>query len=200
METSFEERYQTGNVPWDHGMPDKNLIAWVDRRPIVPCTVLDIGCGTGENSIWLAQQGFDVTGCDLSPTAIERAKKNAVAANVDCAFQTADFMVDHLLGAPFGFAFDRGCLHCIDGESDRRQFVRNVATHLTPGGLWLSLIGNADEPKREVGPPQLTAGEGITVIEPYFEILSLEAGHFGSNQVDPPRAWIALLRKRTKCE
>ena len=179
-------------------MPDKNLIAWVEHQPIAPCAVLDIGCGTGENSIWLSGQGFDVTGCDLSPTAIERAKRKAVAVNADCAFQTADFMEDHLPNAPFGFAFDRGCLHCIDGESDRREFARNVAAHLTTDGLWLSLIGNADEPKREVGPPQLTAGEVIAAVEPYFEICSLEAGHFGSDQREPPRAWIALLRKRTQ--
>lgn len=198
METSFEERYQTGNVPWDHGLPDKNLIAWVERRTIAPCAVLDIGCGTGENAIWLARQGFDVTGCDLSPTAIERAKKKAAAANVDCAFQTADFMEDRLPGEPFGLVFDRGCLHCIDGEPNRQRFARNVATNLTTNGLWLSLIGNADEPERDVGPPQLTAAEVVAAVEPYFEILALETGHFGSDQQEPPRAWIALLRKRTK--
>lgn len=181
-------------------MPDKNLIAWVERRSITPCAVLDIGCGTGENSIWLSQQEFDVTGCDLSATAIERAKEKAVAANVDCAFQTADFLEDHLPGAPFGFVFDRGCLHCIAGESDRRQFARNVAAHLTTDGLWLSLIGNADGPDREVGPPQLTAAEVVATVEPHFEILSLEAGHFGSDQEEPPCCWICLMSKRTKCE
>lgn len=153
MGTDYEERYQTGNTPWDHGMPDGNLIAWVKRRPIEPCKVLDIGCGTGENSIWLARQGFHATGCDLSPTATERAQAKAAAAGVKCTFMTADFLGDKLPGLPFGFAFDRGCLHCIDGEADRRRFAQNVAEHLAEAGLWLSLIGNADEPEREVAPP-----------------------------------------------
>ena len=74
MDMDYEERYQTGNTPWDHGMPDGNLIAWVKRRPIEPCKVLDIGCGTGENSIWLAQHGFHATGCDISRAAIARAQ------------------------------------------------------------------------------------------------------------------------------
>ena len=192
----YEERYQAGDVPWDHGMPDGNLIAWVKRWSIEPCKVLDIGCGTGEDSVWLAQQGFHTTGCDLSKTAVEQAKGKAVAASVDCAFHTVDFLEDKLSGLSFGFAFDRGCLHCIKGEADRRRFVENVAGHLTEAGLWLSLIGNADEPEREVGPPQLTAAEVAAAVEPRFEILSLEAGHFGSDQDDPPRAWICLMRKR----
>jgi len=196
MKTSFEERYQTGNMPWDHGMPDGNLIAGVKRWSIEPCKVLDIGCGTGEDSIWLTQQGFLATGCDLSKTAVERAQDKAVAAKVNCAFHTADFLEDKLPGLPFGFAFDRGCLHCIDGEADRRRFAKNVADHLTEAGLWLSLIGNADEPDREVGPPQLAAAEVAAAVEPHFKILSLEAGHFGSDQDNPPRAWICLMRKR----
>ncbi|MCK4564428.1 MAG: class I SAM-dependent methyltransferase [Verrucomicrobia bacterium] len=196
MDMDYEERYQTGNMPWDHGMPDGNLIAWVKRWPIGPCKVLDIGCGTGENSIWMARQGFAATGCDLSKTAVERAQAKAAAAEVKCTFMTADFLEDQLPGLPFGFVFDRGCLHCIDGEADRRRFAQNVADHLTEAGLWLSLIGNADEPEREVGPPQLTAAEVAAAVESRFEILSLEAGHFGSDQDNPPRAWICLMRKR----
>lgn len=196
MDIDYEERYQTGNTPWDHGMPDSNLMAWVKRWPIEPCKVLDIGCGTGENSVWLARQGFHATGCDLSPTAIERAQAKTAAAKVNCSFHTADFLKDKLPGLPFGFAIDRGCMHGMEGEAGRQTFSKRVAEHLTDAGLWLSLIGNADDCEREVGPPQLTACEVVASVEPYFEILSLEAGSFGSDQDDPPRAWICLLRKR----
>jgi len=177
-------------------MPDGNLIGWVKRWSIEPCKVLDIGCGTGEDSVWLARQGFAATGCDISKTAITRAKEKAALAKVDCTFHTADFLEDRLPGLPFDFAFDRGCLHCIKDGSDRRRFAEKVADHLTEAGLWLSLIGNADEPEREVGPPQLPAGEVAAAVESRFEILSLEAGHFGSGQDHPPRAWICLMRKR----
>ena len=196
MEESFEERYQSGNVPWDHGMPDKNLIAWVERKLPPVCKALDIGCGTGENAIWLAKQGFDVTGCDLSGTAIEKARAKAINADVECTFHEADFLEAHIAEGAFGFAFDRGCLHCIDDQVDRRRFAENVATHLTKEGLWLSLIGNADEPKRDVGPPRLTSAEVVATVESCFEILSLESGYFGSDQPDPPRAWIVLMRRR----
>lgn len=196
MKESFEERYQTGNIPWDHGMPDRNLIDCIEQYSIAPCRVLDIGCGTGENTVWLAREGFCAAGCDLSPTAIERAHGKAEAAGVECSFVVGDFLESHGGNESIDLAFDRGCLHCIDGETDRRRFAQNVADHLTLEGLWLSLIGNADEPERDVGPPQLSAAEVAAAVEPCFEILSLQSGHFCSDQDDPPRCWVCLMRKR----
>lgn len=196
MENRFEERYRTGDTPWDHGTPDVNLIDLVEQRPISKCKALDVGCGTGNNAIWLAQQQFEVTGCDISQTAIEEAKEKASTSNINCSFIVADFLNDRIPGSPFGFVFDRGCLHSFDTVDERRRFAENVAWHLEEGGLWLTLAGNADEQDRESGPPQLTAAALVAVVEPYFEIISLTAGHFGSNQSDPAKAWICLMRKR----
>ena len=195
-EELFEERYQSGDTPWDHGMVDHNLTDVVSTNMICRCRVLDIGCGSGDNAIWLAQQGFDVVACDLSLTAIQRAKDKLLSIDADVSFLVADFLVDPIADAPFGFIFDRGCLHCMDDESERKCFVEKVASLLEKEGQWLSLIGNADEGEREVGPPRLSASELVSTVEPHFEILSLNSGHFGSNQEDPPRAWICLMRKR----
>ncbi len=196
MEERFEERYKTGDTPWDHGTPDINLIDMVIQRPISKCKALDIGCGTGDNAIWLAQQHFVVTGCDISPTAIEKAKEKVSTSNVNCSFIVADFLNNGIPGSPFGFVFDRGCLHSVDSDEERRLFAENVASNLEEGGLWLTLAGNADEQVREIGPPQLTARELVTAVEPYCEIISLAASHFGSNQPNPPQAWVCLMRKR----
>ena len=84
----------------------------------------------------------------------------------------------------------------MDDETERSAFIRKAAGLLAADGYWLSLIGNADEGAREVGPPQLTATAVAAAVEPCFEILSLKSGHFGSDQIDPPRAWICLMRKR----
>ena len=196
MEERFEERYKTGDTPWDHGTPDINLIDMVIQRPISKCKALDVGCGTGDNAIWLAQQHFVVTGCDISPTAIEKAKEKVSTSNVNCSFIVADFLNNGIPGSPFGFVFDRGCLHSVDSDEERRLFAENVASNLEEGGLWLTLAGNADEQVREIGPPQLTARELVAAVEPYCEIISLTASHFGSNQLDPPKAWVCLMRKR----
>lgn len=196
MENRFEERYKTGDTPWDYGEADVNLIDIVVQRSISKCKALDVGCGTGDNAIWLAQQHFEVTGCDISQTAIEKAKEKASASNVNCSFKVANFLNDRVPGSPFGFVFDRGCLHSFDTNEERKQFAKNAASHLEEGGLWLTLAGNSDEQAREIGPPQLTAEELVAAVEPYFEIISLAASHFGCNQTDPPQAWVCLMRKR----
>lgn len=195
MKPGFEERYREGDLPWDHGMPDTNLQRIVERFRIPQGKALDIGCGTGENILWLSRAGFTVTGCDLSPTAIEMAQ--AKSGSESCHLFAADFITAPITNAPFDLAFDRGCFHSVRGEGAREAFPQKVASVLKEGGLWLSIIGNADEPKREVGPPQMTAREIAELVEPHFEILSLESGVFGSDQQNPPRAWIVLLRRRT---
>jgi len=196
MENRFEERYRTGDTPWDHSTPDSNLLDMVMQRPIPKCKALDVGCGTGGNAIWLAQQSFLVTGCDFSPTAVEKAAGKAALSNVACSFIVADFLKDKISGSPFSFVFDRGCLHSFGSAEERRQFAETVASHLEEDGLWLSLVGNADDRAREIGPPTLTARELVDAVEPYCEIISIEAGYFGSDEADPPKAWICLMRKR----
>jgi 2-polyprenyl-3-methyl-5-hydroxy-6-metoxy-1,4-benzoquinol methylase len=194
MEKSFEQQYREGNTPWDHGLVDSNLIRMVERFKIAPCRVLDIGCGTGDNAIWLAQHGFFVTGCDLSEAAIEMATSKPTAERPN--FLVADFLSSPIQNGPFNFVFDRGCFHSIQGETARTHFAQKVASLLEPRGLWLSLIGNADAPRQENGPPQMTAKEVVAFIEPKFEMRSMEAGYFGTDQGNPPRAWICLMRRR----
>jgi SAM-dependent methyltransferase len=195
-ENRFKQRYQSGDTPWDIGKPDFNLIQTVAAAPIKPCKAIDIGCGTGDNAIWLSQQSFRVVGIDASEVAIENAKSKAGEAKVNCDFKVSDFMTDRIEGPPFGFAFDRGCFHTLGSDQERRRFAEIVHGHLGTDGLWLSLIGNADERRDGPGPPQRTAGDVVNALEPYFEILSLVSGSFGSNGPQAPRAWVGLMRRR----
>ncbi len=192
----FKKRYESGDTPWDIGKPDFNLIQTISTIAIEPSKALDIGCGTGDNSIWLSQKGFQVTGIDISELAIQKAKEKASKANFKCTFMVIDFLTKKIEGAPFGFAFDRGCFHSLNSHEERNTFAENVAAHLEKDGLWLSLIGNADEQRHAPGPPQRTARDIVNSVEPYFEILSLVSGYFGSNRPNPPKAWVCLMRKR----
>jgi SAM-dependent methyltransferase len=96
----FKQRYKSGDTPWHIGKPDFNLIQTVTATPVTPCKGLEIGCGTGDNSIWLSQQGFRVVGIDASEVAIEKAKSKAVEANVKCTFIVSDILTSRIEGAP----------------------------------------------------------------------------------------------------
>jgi len=195
-ENRFKQRYQAGNTPWDIGRPDSNLIYAVTTIPIRSCKVLDIGCGTGDNAIWLYQQGFRVIGVDTSDIAIENAREKASKANAECVFEVANILRNPVEGGPFGFVFDRGFFHTLGSDKERETFAEKVNDCLEKDGLWLSLLGNADEQRNGPGPPQRTARDIVNAVEPHFEILSLVSGAFGSNSPNPPRAWVCLIRKR----
>ncbi len=192
----FKERYRSGDTPWDAGQPDFNLIEVVTGNPIGRCKALEIGCGTGDNAIWLAQNHFQVVGVDISDIAVEKAKEKAAGAGAECAFLCVDFLTQEAEGAPFGFLFDRGCFHSFGSGDDRRIFARNAAAHLERAGLWLTLVGNVDEVRQGPGPPQRSAQDIVVAAEPFFEVLSLQSGRFGSSQPNAPRAWRCLMRKR----
>ena len=128
MEESFREKMRdSGDTYWDMGEPQFNLVEVVTKHPIPSCKALDMGCGTGDNSIWLGRNGFQVTGTDTSDIALEQAKEKASKANVECNFVLADILKNKIEGAPFGFAFDRGCFHAFGSENDRRTFARIIA-------------------------------------------------------------------------
>jgi len=196
VEDRFNEHYKAGTAPWDIGIPDFNLVQTVTTIPIASCKALEIGCGTGDNAIWLSEQKFTVVGVDASEIAIEKAREKAAKANLRCTFAALNILKRHVDGAPFGFVFDRGCFHTMDSDEQRQTFVTQVQGHLEENGLWLSLIGNADDQRLSEGPPKRTAKEIVSAVEPYFEVLSLVSSHFETHLSTPPRAWVCLMRKR----
>ncbi len=197
IKTRFEERYASGNTPWDTGRPDSNLKKIIEEYKITGKRALDIGCGTGDNAIFLAQSGFQVTGTEIVDLARQKACSKASKAGINCEFLLKNIIENPLDEEPFDFVFDRGCFHASDSGELREKFVKAVAAHLKAEGYWLSLIGNADEKREGNGPPRRTATEIVTAVEPLFEIIMLKAGHFDSDLTPPPRNWILLAQKRS---
>ena len=74
------------DIPWNREEPPAVLVHLVDAGKITPCKTIDLGCGAGNYSIYLAQRGFSITGVDRSPTAIRIAKKQAQKQGVECQF------------------------------------------------------------------------------------------------------------------
>lgn len=194
----YRDRYKSKTTPWDIGRPDYNLVDIVGKRPIEKCNALDLGCGSGHNSIWLAQQGFTVTGVDVSEIAVQKAKENGERARVGCTFLLLDFFEEDIPGLPFNFIFDRGCFHSYGTDDERSKFAERAAYHLGEAGLWLSLVGSADQPPGILGPSRRSARDIVVAAEPLFEILSLTAIRFDSNFQNPSKAWACLMKKRSE--
>ncbi|MBU1343335.1 MAG: class I SAM-dependent methyltransferase [Proteobacteria bacterium] len=193
---TFEERYKTGVTPWELDRPDSNLVQVITREAIPPCKALDIGCGTGSSAIWLAQKGFDVTGIDFSPLAIEKAKEKSIKTGLEIPYVVKDFLEPVQTSLDVEFIFDRGCFHSFDDKNDRHLFAKNAGFHLKENGVWFSISGNADDAPRDVGPPMRSALDIVSAVEPFFEILSLASGRFDSTREKPARCWLCLMRKR----
>ncbi len=193
---SWDKRYIEGELPWDSGKPDAHLAAVIAAHGIKPGKALEIGCGTGTNSIWLAQHGFAVTGMDISQTAIAKAREKASVAGVNCRLLVGDFMVDRVPGVPFDFAYDRGCLHVFRGHEELSRFASRVNDVLASEGMWQSLIGSTDGPARDTGPPRHSAAEIVAAVEPHFEILELRSTTFDKESHRNVRAWVLVARRR----
>ncbi|MCB2218802.1 MAG: class I SAM-dependent methyltransferase [Bacteroidetes bacterium] len=196
MSNRFEERYKTGNLPWDIKRPDRNLIETIREYDIAPGHALDVGCGTGDNVFWMIENGFNATGIDYSPSAIEHAREKAQTRQLNPEFYVVDVLKDKIPGAPYDFVFDRGCFHSFDKQKERNRYAANVHQVLKESGHWLSLIGSVDDGRLDFGPPKRKASEIVKAVEPYFEILSLKQSHFDSDDEVPSKIWVCLMKKR----
>jgi SAM-dependent methyltransferase len=192
----WNDHYRDGNLPWDTGRPSSELQRVISRKTIQPCRALELGCGTGTNSVWLAQQGFEVTGIDLAPLAVEQAGKRAHSAGVKVHFVVADVLELPSLDGPFAFFFDRGCYHAVR-RSAPQQYAPAVAQQLVSGGRGLVLAGNAREP-HDPGPPVVTEEEIREELGLAFQILDLHEFRFDEAPGVPERflAWSCLVEKR----
>jgi SAM-dependent methyltransferase len=190
----WDERYTSGQTGWDRPGHATQLERAVTRLNLPLCRALDIGCGRGRNSRWLAEQGFSMVGVDISEVAIADAQ--AAQGALDCEFHRLDILTDPIPGGPFGVVFDYGCFHVFDEDDDRDTLARKLAGVLEPGGLYVAVIGSTDGPPRDMGPPRRSAVDVVRALEPWFEILELVRGVIRPGE-DPERpTWELVARRR----
>jgi SAM-dependent methyltransferase len=133
--TLFRVFYRIGFTPWDgHPIAQtlQDLVEGTNDTPPLPAgPALDLGCGTGDSSIYLARHGWNVTGVDFVPKALDRAR--AKAANLSINFVHADVtkLSQEGIGADFQLIVDNGCLHNMS-DDDRDAYVREVTAVAAP--------------------------------------------------------------------
>ena len=192
-------------IPWNIEEPPEALVELLESGKIKPCKAIDLGCGTGHYAIWLASRGFDVTGIDISPTAINLAKENAAKKGIKCKFQVGDMLGElNELTETFEFAYDWEVMHHIFPET-RQQYVTNVHRLLKPGGKYLSVCFSEDNPQfggsgkyREtpIGTVLYFSSESELreLFTPYFQIKELKTIEI-KGKYAPHSAVYALMEK-----
>jgi SAM-dependent methyltransferase len=96
--------------------------------------VVDVGCGLGENAIYLVSQGHQVTGIDAAPAAIEQATQLAGERGVDLEFAVADATSLAGFEGRFDSVLDGACYHCLD-EDARHAYAAALHRATRPDGL-----------------------------------------------------------------
>jgi len=197
----FESVYQD-IPPWDVGGPQPAMSALFDEYPPMD-PVLDVGCGSGDLAISLAQRGLRVTGIDFVEAAIAQAGEKAGALPPEVAhlldFRLADALQPSLLKRRFGAVLDSGFLHLLDPvQSDR--FIDDLALALLPGGRYY-LLAFAIEFSMPNLPRQVTAEElrARFTSEKGWHILDLRPAEFLS-RVAPPTPAIRACIERLPAE
>ena len=151
----FNSAYE-GTPPWDIGRPQKEIIRIAEDGEIGG-RVLDAGCGTGENALYLAGLGFDVWGIDTVPSAIKKAKDKAKKRGTIVNFLVSEALKLQSLKNKFDTIIDCGLFHVFSDE-ERPLYAESLSSALHPGGNYFMLCFNENEPG-SYGPRRATQAE-----------------------------------------
>jgi SAM-dependent methyltransferase len=190
---SFDEIYRSGAPPWDIGRPQADVAALV-REGFFRSPVLDAGCGTGENAMYLAGQGLRVLGVDSAPRALASARAKAQARGVEgVEFREQDALDLAALGRTFASVLDCGLFHVYDDEG-RGRYVRSLASVVDPGGAVGLLCFSEDEPPGW-GPRRVTQAELRDAFRSGWSVDSIRPARFETREGHDARAWLARIRR-----
>lgn len=155
-------------LPWMNRGPYPPLVQAVqDGWLSPPGPILDVGCGVGTNTLWLAAQGFRATGIDIAPGAVRAAESSRADGDQLSVFVADDVLASRLPARRFRAAVDVGCFHTLPLRT-RTQYSASLARLLAPGAPLL-LFWVAREETGSWGPPHRRSVNEVTAsFEPLF--------------------------------
>lgn len=194
-------------IPFFVNIPDVNLVSAVKGIEKSNCRAIDIGCGNGRNSVYLAKQNYITDGIDFSYESIEWARENAKNENVEVNFINESFFDFEIGNETYDLIHDSGCLHHIKPHR-RSSYLEKIKNILKPNGYFsltcFNLKGGKNLTDRDVyRKSSMQGGMGYseyklrTILAQYFEIVEFkemeeikDGDQFGVNI-----CWTVLMRK-----
>ena len=173
---SWEDAYKT-RPPWDIGRPQPAFVELVQAGELNQGRVLDVGRGTGENALYLAERGFSVIGVDLSTRAIDAAKTKGSERKLKVDFRLANALSLDFKNAYFDNTIDSGLFHTFN-DNDRAVFAREIARVLKTDGKYFMLCFSDKEPTNWGGPRRVTREEIEATLSPLFNIDYIKDAYF----------------------
>jgi cyclopropane fatty-acyl-phospholipid synthase-like methyltransferase len=160
--SDFDRAYRAPITVWGDVRIPKEIKALA--RQGIPASALELGCGVGRFSRYLAKRGVRVTGVDFSSVAIARAQARVAQDDVRPQFLVGDVTRLDALSGPFDVAFDVGCFHCLD-PLRQRAYVSEVCRLLRPAGTHLIWALNSSPSDLSLSPAAIKE-----IFAPAFEL------------------------------
>jgi len=194
----WEEQYRDDDVetmPWFCPELDKDVASAIQSLAISPTTALDLGTGPATQAIALAKQGFETTGTDISPSAVNKATERAKNELVNVRF-VCDDILDSKLEGRFGLIMDHGCFHVLE-PGQQQDYIVAVSRLLDEKGcLFLKTFHKQET--REEGPPNRFEADDISkIFGSAFELITCHDSVFESTLDSDPKALFCVLKKVT---
>jgi cyclopropane fatty-acyl-phospholipid synthase-like methyltransferase len=193
----FQDAYE-GKAPWDIGRPQPVFVQAAEQ---ITGSLLDAGCGTGENALFFAESGHRVTGIDFLEKPIAEAQRKSQRRGLQATFLVMDALALGEIPEQFDSVIDCGLFHVFP-DDERARYVTALASVIKPGGkLFLCCFSDKEPPGH--GPRRVSQRELHDAFAHGWQIESIREARFETRtdlegvqfSEGGPRAWFCVIQK-----
>lgn len=192
----WQGRYESQNTPWDLGQASPHFVELLQHPPafLKPGKMAVLGSGRGHDAVLFAQQGFEVTGFDYAPGAIEEARRlygNLVRFEQANIFDLADPAGPH--AKQYNYLLEHTCF-CAIHPKERQAYAHTAQNLLKPGGYLIGIFWEHDDPD---GPPfPTTQADILDAFGAHFEVVDMQDKAPAANRSGIER--LIILRRKAE--